>query len=66
MPSVGWWLTCLYGFITAATGAMLTALTQLSGTTEPIATNTWLVILATGLASAAAAGKAAWPTTQGP
>jgi hypothetical protein len=63
MPTAGFYFTCLYGLITGVTGALLTTLTQLSGTTEPIATNTWLVIVATGLSSAAISGKAAWKTT---
>jgi hypothetical protein len=62
MPPARVWFAALYGFITAATGALLTAVTQLAGTSTSIAGTTWLVILATGLASAAAAGKAAWPT----
>ena len=62
MPSVAFWFACLYAFITASTGALLTALTQASGTVEPISRNTWLVILASGLSSAAVAGKAAWKT----
>ena len=62
MPSVRFYFTCLYGLVTGATGALLTALTQTAGTTDVLATNTWLVIVATGLSSAAVAGKAAWET----
>jgi hypothetical protein len=60
MPPASFYFSCAYGLITGMTGALLTALTQVSGTTDTVAMTTWLVIAATGLASAAAAGKAAW------
>ena len=60
MPPAKMWFAALYGLITGSTGALLTTLTQLAGTTDSVATTTWLVILATGLSAAAVAGKAAW------
>lgn len=60
MPTAKFYFSALYGLITGATGALLTALTQVAGTPDSVAPTTWLVILATGLSSAAVAGKAAW------
>lgn len=61
MPPVRMWFAALGGLIVGAVGALLTAVTQVAGTPEPIATTTWYVIVGTGRASAVAAGKAAWP-----
>ena len=63
MPPAKMWFAALYGLITGSTGALLTAMTQISGTTDAVAMTTWLVIAATGLSAAAVAGKAAWETT---
>jgi hypothetical protein len=65
MPPIRFWFACLAGFITGAASALSTVAVQLSGTPEPIASMTWLTIVAAGLVAAVGAGKLAWPVAPG-
>lgn len=66
MPPIRFWFEAIAGFIMGAIGAWGTVSVQLSGSSEPIATATWLTLLSAGLGGAVVAGRLAWPATPVP
>jgi hypothetical protein len=63
MPPIRFWFICLRAFVVAFAGAVMAPLTQLAGTSTPMAASTWLVAGLVGVVAAANAGHVAWPET---